>query len=230
MADSGVREIQLSGKQLVFVFMAGVVLLVVVFLLGVTVGRGARGAALPLPVATDTTASVEKPQDPPPTTSTGSDALSAAGRLTSAANGATSKPVETKPLDSTPPPPPPPATGAAPVAPPMSQPAAETKPAATTKAPVSTPPASSAPVTKTPVAAPTKAPEGSWFVQFAALRSKTGADTMVAKLKAEGYDASILDPTKPLYRVCVGPFAQKSAADAMLAKVKKEYPSSIVTR
>ena len=40
MSDSGFREIQLSGKQVVFLFMAGVVVAVGVFLLGVSVGRG----------------------------------------------------------------------------------------------------------------------------------------------------------------------------------------------
>ena len=41
MSDQGFREIQLSGKQLVFLFMATVVVAVTVFLLGVSVGRGA---------------------------------------------------------------------------------------------------------------------------------------------------------------------------------------------
>ncbi len=38
MADQGFREIQLSGKQLVFLFIASAVLAVAVFLLGVSVG------------------------------------------------------------------------------------------------------------------------------------------------------------------------------------------------
>jgi cell division septation protein DedD len=38
--DDAFREIQLSGKQVVFVFMAGVVIAVVIFLFGVQVGRG----------------------------------------------------------------------------------------------------------------------------------------------------------------------------------------------
>ena len=42
MADSNIREIQVSAKQLVFLFMASVVLAVAVFLLGVSVGRGVR--------------------------------------------------------------------------------------------------------------------------------------------------------------------------------------------
>ncbi len=42
-ADDGFHEIQLSGKQLVFLFMATTVVSVVIFLCGVLVGRGVRG-------------------------------------------------------------------------------------------------------------------------------------------------------------------------------------------
>ena len=48
--DDGFREIQLNGKQLVFLFMAATVVSVVIFLCGVLVGRGVR------PVSTDATA------------------------------------------------------------------------------------------------------------------------------------------------------------------------------
>jgi len=44
MADEGFREIQLKGKQLVFLFMAATVVAVVVFLCGVMVGRGVQGS------------------------------------------------------------------------------------------------------------------------------------------------------------------------------------------
>src|SRR6185503_9672110 len=47
MPDEGLHEIQLNGKQLVFLFMAATVVAVVVFLCGVMVGRGVpapRGA------------------------------------------------------------------------------------------------------------------------------------------------------------------------------------------
>jgi hypothetical protein len=51
--DDGFHEIQLSGKQLVFLFMATTVVSVVIFLCGVLVGRGVRaeamGAATPDP-------------------------------------------------------------------------------------------------------------------------------------------------------------------------------------
>src|SRR3954453_7006473 len=43
MADDGFHEIQLSGKQLVFLFMATTAVSVMIFLLGVLVGRDVRG-------------------------------------------------------------------------------------------------------------------------------------------------------------------------------------------
>src|SRR5215210_5899325 len=42
MSDEGFHEIQLNGKQLVFLFMAATVVSVVIFLCGVLVGRGVR--------------------------------------------------------------------------------------------------------------------------------------------------------------------------------------------
>ena len=41
-AEDGFHEIQLSGKQLVFLFMATTIVSIVIFLCGVLVGRGAR--------------------------------------------------------------------------------------------------------------------------------------------------------------------------------------------
>src|SRR5690242_9168980 len=40
MSDEGLHEIQLNGKQLVFLFMTATVVAVVIFLCGVMVGRG----------------------------------------------------------------------------------------------------------------------------------------------------------------------------------------------
>src|SRR5690348_16763540 len=90
--DDGYREIQLSGKQLVFWFMAGIVILVVVFLMGMQVGRGvlmARGVP-----GVETTAAANEAEPPPPpasaspgssaTPATASEKLSYAERLGSA--------------------------------------------------------------------------------------------------------------------------------------------------
>jgi cell division septation protein DedD len=60
MSDEGVHEIQLNGKQLVFMFMAVTVVAVVIFLCGVMVGRGVR--APHVTEAANTTS--EPPADP----------------------------------------------------------------------------------------------------------------------------------------------------------------------
>ena len=70
-ADEGFHEIQLSGKQLVFLFMATTVVSVVIFLCGVLVGRGVKGetvnAAEPNPAA-QTSSATPAPAEARPTT------------------------------------------------------------------------------------------------------------------------------------------------------------------
>src|SRR5215207_10071280 len=66
MTDEGVHEIQLNGKQLVFLFMAATVVAVVIFLSGVMVGRGVAPARLAAASATtetpiDPTAAIQTP-------------------------------------------------------------------------------------------------------------------------------------------------------------------------
>ena len=46
LPEEGFHEIQLSGKQLVFLFMAATVISVVIFLCGVLVGRGVRAGRI----------------------------------------------------------------------------------------------------------------------------------------------------------------------------------------
>ena len=71
--DDAFREIQLSGKQVVFVFMAGVVIAVVIFLFGVQVGRGVL-AQRGLPGAAD----VANASEPPPASASASQPTSGA--------------------------------------------------------------------------------------------------------------------------------------------------------
>ena len=61
--DDGFHEIQLNGKQLVFLFMAVTVVSVVIFLCGVLVGRGVR---LDRPAAVDTLEAAGPSEAPPP--------------------------------------------------------------------------------------------------------------------------------------------------------------------
>jgi len=88
--EDGFREIQLSGKQLVFVGMAGFVIAVGIFLMGVQVGRGVL-AQRGLPEASDTSAFAREAEPPPPPASvtqdstpvTAGEKLSYAERLSS---------------------------------------------------------------------------------------------------------------------------------------------------
>jgi cell division septation protein DedD len=78
MADEAFHEIQLNGKQLVFLFMAATVVAVVIFLCGVMVGRGVRTNRAEL-----ARLSTETPADPT------ADVQPAAARATA---GATASP------------------------------------------------------------------------------------------------------------------------------------------
>ena len=75
MADESFREIQLSGKQLIALFMAAAVVLIATFLSGVLVGRGVRSQQEPVTLtnaeqapagAIDPTASKPAPPPEPP--------------------------------------------------------------------------------------------------------------------------------------------------------------------
>jgi cell division protein FtsN len=75
MADESLREIQLSGKQLIALFMAAAVVLIATFLSGVLVGRGVRSQREPVTLAdaaqapgetVDPTASKPAPPAEPP--------------------------------------------------------------------------------------------------------------------------------------------------------------------
>lgn len=65
MTDREFHEIQLSGKQLVFLFISLVVLAVVTFLLGVAVGRGVRGDMMDAPTSASAATESIVPEEPP---------------------------------------------------------------------------------------------------------------------------------------------------------------------
>src|SRR5262245_57273761 len=66
-ADDGFHEIQLSGKQLVALFLVVTTVIVVVFLCGVRVGRGARDAQLDEPEQLATASTTSPAPQPTPT-------------------------------------------------------------------------------------------------------------------------------------------------------------------
>jgi cell division septation protein DedD len=212
--DEGFHEIQLNGKQLVFLFMAATVVSVVIFLCGVLVGRGVRTergsvadlsvpnsvaettpqqppvAAAPAPAGSDPTAAKDTPA---------TEDLSYFDRLEKAKppkedlkQAASEKHESTAaPKESPKPAPPPPS--------PHTQPAETATPAE---------------------------PGGQGFaVQIAALNVRSEADAIAKRLSSKGYAAYVVPPangTPSVYRVRVGKFGTRREADAIAAKLQKE--------
>jgi len=227
MSDEGFHEIQLNGKQLVFLFMAATVVSVVIFLCGVMVGRGVRAQQSTVEAATEfgPPAAEESPRPEPPKNST-DPAPAPPG--TAAAPGSS--------------PPPDPAEDSSyfdqltkaeskqdsKVAPPVEK---ERK-AAAVPAAVERPAEKPAPP---PVTAAPGAVTGSGFVvQVAALRDRTEADAIVKRLAGKGYQAFVVNPVPgkpPVYKVQVGRFAERGDAEKTAARLKsQEQYSPWVTR
>ncbi len=231
--DDGFHEIQLNGKQLVFLFMAATVVSVVIFLCGVLVGRGVRAERAASVADSANTAPATVPDPPPPQPkvlpvtgsegaslppATGED-LSYFGRLERRAQPAedlktaSGKPAE-KPIEK---------------ALEKPQPGHAAKPAAAGLVPA--PPASptpSASVPKSPGGAPgvasTAEPAGDGFtLQVTALKERSEAESVAKRLTSKGYAAYVMKPTDgSVYRVRVGKFKTRQDAEAVAARLEKE--------
>jgi len=218
-ADDGFHEIQLSGKQLVFLFMATTVVSVVIFLCGVLVGRGVRGEALSANAASPSTSGaspassrVETP--PAPIIDVPAPAPREPLTYNDRLNG--DKPVSEN-LRTRPAPEPGTTSDApkmAPVAPPPAVKNAETVPK----------PAPATPVTAAPASPPTRT--GIWAVQVVALTDRAAATAVVQRLSAKGYPAFLVTPQAgaPVqnYKVQVGRFEDRSQAEQIAGRLKKE--------
>ena len=221
--DDGFHEIQLNGKQLVFLFMAVTVVSVVIFLCGVLVGRGVRTERASTEPATTTAVAEPAAAPPPPATAsaqtggpaTANETLTYAGRLTS------SEPQKEPLAPAAPPAAPRPSTPAAAPATATSAPApAAAKPTPPPAAPATAAaPAASGP----PVAAE---PSGPGFaIQLAALRQREEADGVARRLTSKGYPAYVMTPdagAPSVFRVRVGKFKDRREADAVAARLQKE--------
>ena len=222
--NDGFHEIQLNGKQLVFLFMAATVVSVVIFLCGVLVGRGVRAergdlaqsaensaasmevAPTPAASATQTAANstVNSAPGQPPTPV---DELTYFDRLEKSSptpeklkpaaekESAKAAPEKLCPRSAAPPPPSP-----------ALQPAQ---------------PAAAAPA-KTAEAASSSNPPG-WAVQVAALNVRSEADAMAKRLSSKGYSAYVVSPTSStpaMFRVRIGTFKTRREAEAMAATLQ----------
>ena len=221
--DEGFHEIHLSGKQLVFLFMATTVVCVAIFLLGVLVGRGVRAeraqdaietpaaaAGTPAPAtASEPVADAGPPSaEPPPPAA--DDELSYHKRLegdTSPAEDLKGPAAEPKPSTAAAPPPKP-LTSVAP--PPKPEPAA-----ASAQAPPSA-----------PDTAPTGGRPGTWVVQLVALRDRAAAGSIVSRLTSKGYPAFVADPATgspaPVFKVQVGRYNDRREAEQVARRLEKE--------
>ena len=207
--DDGFHEIQLNGKQLVFLFMAATVVSVVIFLCGVLVGRGVRAERSGSDVAGNNAAPeamATTPQQPalPAAATTGSDPTTAAPPPTAADDLSyfnrlekqNAPPEQLKPAGE--------------------KPAQRAAPAATN----AEPPPAPAPSADAP-----PEPGGPGFaVQIAALNVRSEAEAIAKRLSSKGYSAYVLAPAAgtTVYRVRVGKFPTRREADAMAARLKRE--------
>ena len=195
--DEGFHEIQLNGKQLVFLFMAATVVSVVIFLCGVLVGRGVRaqmgGVADNAPASTVAETTPTQPLTPAPAPAAGSDPTKAA---------------------------PPPSADELSYFNRLEKPNApqeQLKPQVEKTAPAPAPAA---------VAPASAEPSGQGFaVQIAALNVRSEADAIAKRLSSKGYAAYVLSPangTPSVFRVRVGKFNTRREAETVAAKLQKE--------
>src|SRR4029453_721694 len=208
--EDSFREIQLSGKALVFVFMAGTVILVGVFLMGLLVGRGVL-ATKGAPGASSAAATEAEPPLPTtPATSASSTSPSTAGeKLSYAERLGSAEPAREQLKPDAPP--------ALPVNPPT--PKTESIAPAKTPTPAAAVATSTARATPAPAAPSTAspAPAGAGFaLQVAALRQQEEADVIVKRLAGKGYPAYVVAPAKgapSVFRVRVGKYKDGNEAD-----------------
>jgi DedD protein len=212
--DEGFREIQLNGKQLVFLFMAATVVSVVIFLCGVLVGRGVRpdrpastdaasAAIAPDSVAAPAAQASAAPAPPPAEPPAPADELSYYDRLQK-----NDTPQEhLKPSSAG-------QNGMGSAAPRNAVSAAAAAPQ----------PSSG---DAHPAPSPSTGPSGPGFaVQVMTFPDRGGADTLVQQLTKKGYPAFVIGPVtsggRSIYRVRVGKYKDRREAEAVSHRLETE--------
>jgi hypothetical protein len=198
-AEDGFHEIQLSGKQLVFLFMVVTFASVSIFLCGVMIGRGARAARgeEPVDMAAATTPASQAPATEsgppaaePPAPAPETDELSYHKRLQG----------EGTPSETLKPPP--------------------------AGAPTAQPGATPAPEPAAPPAAEETATSGAWVVQVVALRDREVATSLVQRLTGKGYPAFLVTTAAGsvprMYKVQVGRYNDRRDAEDVKRRLEKE--------
>ncbi|HUU35322.1 MAG TPA: SPOR domain-containing protein [Vicinamibacterales bacterium] len=223
-SDDGLREIQLNGKQLVFLFMAVTVVSVVIFLCGVLVGRGVQ-ARPGTPVEASATAESDPTADAAPMAATEpleptkADNLGYSERLQTTGPAAeTLSPRSDSPRTA----------ARTAVAPATASPAAGGP--STTAAPrqQTTPSTAGAPAAAqaAEVAPLPPEPKGDGIaIQVAFVRGRSEAEALLKRLKSKTYSAYIVPSVagQPAgFRVRVGKFKTRAEAEKVAAKLEQE--------
>ena len=221
MADEGFHEIELKGKQLVFLFMAATVVSVVIFLCGVMVGRGVRA---PLPgetpvLASDATMDPTAPVEPVARATAGNAPASTQETLTYPGRLDSDRPVAEPLRESVAP------VANIPDVPPEPLPEPVPEPRAAAPAPAARTARTQA--ADTPAARTTASePAGNGFVvQVMAARTRAEADRVAKGLASKGYSAfvTMADGASPTpFRVRVGKFNTHREAESMAQRLKKQ--------
>ena len=221
MQDEAFHEIQLNGKQLVFLFMAATVVSVVIFLCGVMVGRGVpiqragEQAVVADQASFDPTAALAPASAVAPSSEgtpiASQETLTYPGRLEDANPPAET--LKTAAVTRT--------SAAATLPEPAAEPIAE--------------PAKTAPKTPAVVVAAAKPaaavastvnePAGNGFVvQVAAVRERAEAETIARRLAGKGYPAFVTTPAGAanVFRVRVGKYSDRREAESMAGRLEKE--------
>jgi cell division septation protein DedD len=227
--DDGFHEIQLNGKQLVFLFMAATVVSVVIFLCGVLVGRGVRaerplsdGTVASAPPTEPTTGRTSQPAPPPdtdprnaaPPAPADEPPLTYPDRLESskAAKEALKKSDKPAPLEK-------------PALVPQKQTPLSQKAAAPEKTavPAPQPPQKTAPQKPAPATSAADA-TSEFTVQIAAYNARGEAEAIARRLTSKGYPAYVAPPGNgaAMYRVRVGKFKTRHDAEPVAARLQKE--------
>jgi cell division septation protein DedD len=222
-ADDGLHEIQLNGKQLVFLFMASTVVAVVIFLCGVMVGRGVRAQRPALEAAveaaSDPTSAVAPLAEPAPAAAVTSNAPVAAQETLTYPNRLEGQEPVVETLK--------PTSGSHDPGPAKREPA---KAAAVPKAaPAATPktlPTAAPKAAATSAASAASEPAGNGFVvQVAAVNDRREADTIATRLAGKGYPSFVTSPPKGaarMFRIRVGKYQTRREAEAVAARLQKE--------
>jgi cell division protein FtsN len=209
------REVQVSSSLLVFILLAVLALGVVVFLLGVSVGKKQIELAAAQQAGPEKVR-VEQPVSPPAEGSKPAEQVPTGGTTPAQTQTAT----ESKPLTATP------AKTETPAAqPPKTETAAPAAEKAPPVAPSKTETKAAKPDTaKKPAPKPSGGVEaGLWYVQVGALDSRAAAQTHAGPFRKQGYNVVIRDPfatdRRPVYRVWIGGYATKAAAQDIILKL-----------